>query len=138
MKIRSAVLLTLLLALMMNFACAEAPAALNAARTAEEVEAFLLYPPEDDLAGVQAGFICLIAQHRANDPIFRDAPCAVFALADSKYDLSACNCDSAVSYLELALPTLGLGACWAGFAMRAAQMSPAVKASFGLREGLIP
>ncbi|MBQ5727830.1 MAG: nitroreductase family protein, partial [Mailhella sp.] len=78
------------------------------------------------------------AHDSGHDPIFRDAPCAVFALADSKYDLSACNCDIAVSYLELALPTLGLGACWAGFAMRAAIASPEVRAAFGAPEGLTP
>ena len=73
-----------------------------------------------------------------HDPIFRGAPCAVFALADSNYDLSACNCDIAVSYLELALPTLGLGACWAGFAMRAAIHSADVRAAFPVPEGLTP
>ena len=78
------------------------------------------------------------AHDAGGDPIFRGAPCAVFALADSKYDLSACNCDIAVSYLELALPTLGLGACWAGFAMRAAIASPEVRAAFGAPEGLTP
>lgn len=78
------------------------------------------------------------AHDAGHDPIFRGAPCAVFALADSGYDLSACNCDIAVSYLELALPTLGLGACWAGFAMRAAISSPEVRAAFGAPEGLTP
>ena len=81
----------------------------------------------------------VVRSHDAgHDPIFRNAPCAVFALADSKYDLSPCNCDIAVSYLELALPTLGLGACWAGFAMRAASASAEVRAAFGVPEGLTP
>lgn len=64
--------LGLLLALLCAAACAEAPAALNEATTAREVESFLLYPPEDDLAGVQAGYVRLISQHRAGDPAFRD------------------------------------------------------------------
>ena len=81
----------------------------------------------------------VVRSHDAgHDPIFRNAPCAVFALADSKYDLSPCNCDIAVSYLELALPTLGLGACWAGFAMRAAIHSAEVRRAFGVEEGLTP
>ena len=78
------------------------------------------------------------AHDAGRDPIFRDAPCAVFALADSNYDFSTCNCDIAVSYLELALPTLGLGACWAGLAMRAAIASPEVRTVFGAPEGLTP
>jgi len=73
LKIRSAMMLGLLLALLCAAACAEAPATLTAATTVEEVESFLLYPPEDDLAGVQAGYIRLIPQHRAGDDMFRDA-----------------------------------------------------------------
>ncbi len=91
-----------------------------------------LFRADERMAGV------VRAHDAGGDPIFRDAPCAVFALADSKYDLSACNCDIAVSYLELALPTLGLGTCWAGFAMRAAISSPEVRAAFGAPEGLTP
>ena len=92
-----------------------------------------------DLFRQDKNLAALVRAHdMGHDPIFRNAPCAVFACAGDEYGLSACNCDIATTYLELALPTLGLGACWAGFAMRAAQMSPAVKASFGLREGLIP
>lgn len=48
-----------------------APPQLRQISSIEEAEAFLLYPPEDGVSGVQAGFIRLIAQHRANDPMFR-------------------------------------------------------------------
>ena len=81
----------------------------------------------------------VIHSHDAGgDPIFRGAPCAVFACADSEYGLSACNCDIAVTYLDLVLPTLGIGTCWAGFVMRAALASPAVRESMGVAEGLMP
>lgn len=72
MKIRSAMVMGLLLALLCAAALAEAPASLPAATTVEEVESFLIYPPEDDLAGVQAGYVRLIPQHRAGDDMFRD------------------------------------------------------------------
>ncbi len=93
------------------------------------VDIFRAFP---SMAGV-------VRSHDAgHDPIFRGAPCAVFACADSGYDLSACNCDIAVTYLELALPTLGLGTCWAGFVMRAAIDSAAVREAIGAAEGLTP
>lgn len=47
------------------------PAALRYASSVEEVEAFLLYPPEEGLGDVQPGYIRYISQHRANDPVFR-------------------------------------------------------------------
>ena len=37
----------------------------------EAAEAFLIYPPEEGVAGVEAGHIRLIAQHRAGDSAFR-------------------------------------------------------------------
>lgn len=75
---KHAVLLMLLLAaflwqpVLAEDAADAAPAALPAAVTAEEAEAFLLYPPEDGLSDVKAGYIRLISQHRAGDPAFRD------------------------------------------------------------------
>ena len=75
MRSRAAALLMMMLALL--FPClaeetaAEAPATLRSADTVEEAEAFLIYPPEDGLADVQAGYIRLVSQHRANDPSFR-------------------------------------------------------------------
>ena len=92
-----------------------------------------------DFSRSDARMAAVVRSHDAgHDPIFRGAPCAVFACAESDYDLSACNCDIAVSYLELALPTLGLGACWAGFVMRASIASAEVRASMGLPEGQTP
>jgi len=91
-----------------------------------------VFRPIPSMAGVAR------SHDAGHDPIFRSAPCAVFACADSGYDLSACNCDIAATYLELALPTLGLGTCWAGFVMRAAIDSPTVRAAIGAPEGQTP
>lgn len=84
MKSRAAALLLLLLLTLLLPAGAQEPvpdaeagnlpepaASLREADTAGEAEAFLLYPPEDGISGVQAGYIRLISQHRANDPTFR-------------------------------------------------------------------
>lgn len=49
------------------------PASLREAKSVEDVEYFLLYPPEDGVAAVQPGYIRYISQHRANDDTFREA-----------------------------------------------------------------
>lgn len=50
---------------------ADMPATLRECETAEAAETFLIFPPEDGLAEVQAGYIRFIAQHRAGDDTFR-------------------------------------------------------------------
>lgn len=90
------------------------------------------FRPEPRLAGVTA------SHDRGGDPIFRGAPCAVFACASGAYDLDVVNCSIAVATLDLLLPTLGLGGCWAGYAMRAASMSPAVREAMGAEQGMTP
>lgn len=84
------------------------------------------------LAGV------VLAHDRGGDPIFRGAPCAVFACAGGSYDLDIVNCSIAVSALDLLLPVMGLGGCWAGYVMRAAAMSEDVRKAMGAEDGLIP
>ena len=76
MRTRAIPLLMLLLAFLWQPCLAEeaadaAPDTLRSADTAQEAAAFLLYPPEDGLADVQAGYIRLISQHRAGDAAFR-------------------------------------------------------------------
>ncbi|MBE5797025.1 MAG: hypothetical protein E7327_06560 [Clostridiales bacterium] len=64
----------LLMALLPVTGMAEtAPASLRRVQTVEEAEAFLLYPPEDGVTGVQAGYIRLVSQQSVNDPMFRAA-----------------------------------------------------------------
>ncbi len=60
--------------LMTSFAAAEdAPLTLRSATSVEEVEQFLLLPPEDGVCGVQIGYIRYIAQDQGKDPAFRKA-----------------------------------------------------------------
>lgn len=64
-------ILLLVLALPASAEEAAAPATLRECTTLEAAEAFMIYPPEDGLADVQAGYIRFIAQHRAGDDAFR-------------------------------------------------------------------
>lgn len=67
----------------------------------------------------------LIAQwDRGTDRICRDAPQLVFAHAADEYGSGAADCHTALAYLELALPSFGLGSCWAGYVNYAAGQWP--------------
>jgi nitroreductase/Pyruvate/2-oxoacid:ferredoxin oxidoreductase delta subunit len=68
------------------------------------------------------------------DIISRGAPSLVFAFAPRNYGLSQVDCTSALSYLDLAAPSLGLGCCWAGFIMMAAGNWPPLQAELALPE----
>ena len=75
------------------------------------------------------------AFEQGQDPILREAPCVVFAHASADYDLSAADCALAVGYFELALHSMGLGTCWAGYALGVARCSPEVRAFLGVPDG---
>ena len=47
-----------------------------------------------------------------NDTLFRGAPCLILIHAPERI-LSETDCATAAAYLELILPSLGLGSCWA-------------------------
>jgi len=50
-----------------------------------------------------------------NDRICRGAPHLVFAHADASNGGGQTDCTIAMTYLELVLPSFGLGGCWAGY-----------------------
>lgn len=72
------------------------------------------------------------------DFISRGAPGLVFTHAPKEYGLAQVDCASALTYFDLAAPTLGLGACWAGFFMIAASQYPPLQQALGLPEGNAP
>lgn len=81
----------------------------------------------------------LVASHDGGgDPIFRGAPCAVFACAEGSYSLDIVNCSIAIATLDLLLPTMGMGSCWAGFVMRAAALNDSVSKAMGISDTLKP
>ncbi len=54
------------------------------------------------------------------DVIFRGAPAVIVAHAEKENPRAQTTCTIALTYLELAATGLGLGCCWAGYFMRAA------------------
>ena len=59
---------------------------------------------------------------KGNDVILRNAPAVIVAYAEKKAAVSASTCTLALSYLELASISMGLGCCWAGYFNAAASM----------------
>jgi nitroreductase len=69
------------------------------------------------------------------DAVLRGAPAMVVASAP-KEDLNGMvNLTLALSYLELAAPSMGLGACWAGILQGALLTWPPLQKAIGLPEG---
>ena len=68
------------------------------------------------------------------DVISRGAPALVLAHAPKDYGLATVDCTSALTYLDLAAPSLGLGTCWAGYFMMAAAHWPPLQQALGLPE----
>ncbi len=72
------------------------------------------------------------------DIISRGAPSLVFAYAPKSYGVAQVDCTSALAYLDLAAPSLGLGCCWAGFIMMATGYYPPLQEELALPEGYAP
>jgi len=69
------------------------------------------------------------------DPITRGAPHLILNHAEQSDPTAQAACTIALSYLELAAPSLGLGACWAGFVNAAALFWPPLQEELNLPEG---
>ncbi|MFP4213686.1 MAG: nitroreductase family protein [Desulfohalobiaceae bacterium] len=69
------------------------------------------------------------------DPICRTAPHVVVAHGEQKDPTVPAACTIALSYLELAAPSFGLGACWGGFFSAAAQYWPEMQKALDLPQG---
>jgi nitroreductase len=66
------------------------------------------------------------------DRICRDAPHLVFAYASNEFGSGAADCHIALSYLELVLPSMGLGSCWAGYVTYAVNQWPGLAGMLNL------
>ena len=67
--------------------------------------------------------------------ICRGAPHVIVAHAPKEERTAPAACTIALTYLELAVPSFGLGACWAGYFNAAANMWPPMEQALGLPEG---
>lgn len=72
------------------------------------------------------------------DRILRGAPHLILAHGPSTTHLSQSSCFIALTYLELAAPSLGLGTCWAGYFTAAANFHPPLQETLALPEGHLP
>lgn len=71
---------------------------------------------------------------RGADRICRKAPHLVFAYIGKEVGVGAADCHTALAYLELILPSLGGGSCWAGYVTFAANQWPPLAQFLGLSE----
>jgi nitroreductase len=69
---------------------------------------------------------------KGEDRIFRDAPMVVINHAPEVGALPLENCVIAMTYFELAAVSIGLGACWVGFLMLAANVYLPIKEALGI------
>lgn len=77
----------------------------------------------------------LAAWENGIDPVLRGAPALIVAHAPKGYALAQVDSTIALSFLDLAAPTVGLGACWAGFFMMAAAQWPPLQQALALPGG---
>lgn len=77
----------------------------------------------------------IAAWEAGKDPVLRGAPALIVAHAPKSYPLAQVDSTIALTFLDLAAPTVGLGTCWAGFFMMAAAQWPALQQALALPAG---
>jgi nitroreductase/NAD-dependent dihydropyrimidine dehydrogenase PreA subunit len=70
------------------------------------------------------------------DTVLRQAPGLVLAWAPKEAGNGMVDITLALSYLELAAPTFGLGTCWAGILQGALKSRPEIRSALGLSEDI--
>ena len=82
--------------------------------------------------------LLVAAWDEGRDRICRDAPHLIVAHAEAANPTAPAAATIAVTYLELAAASMGLGACWAGFFNAAANFWPPLTEALALPEGHAP
>jgi len=72
---------------------------------------------------------------QGEDPVLRGAPQLIVGHVDQETLMPMENCSIALTYLELAAYSMGLGACWAGAFQLAAMSHPPIMEALRLPEG---
>lgn len=75
------------------------------------------------------------AWEKGEDKICRNAPHMIITHALTKEPTGAQACTIAMTYLDLAAPSFGLGTCWAGFFTLALNKLPDMQGAVGLPDG---
>lgn len=70
------------------------------------------------------------------DTVSRNAPHLILANGQKANIMAKPACIISMTYLELAIPALGLGGCWNGFFNAAAMTWPPLKEALGLDDGM--
>lgn len=94
----------------------------------------LMFKETPGLADLSYLGLIVTAWDRGIDVIMHDAPHLIVAHANKHFGLPQADCDIALTYLELAAYSMGLGACWNGLFQVAANY-PAVMEALQLPEG---
>ncbi len=68
------------------------------------------------------------------DVVSRDAPVLIFANGEAKNAFADFACKIAMTYLDLAIPSFGLGSCWNGFFQMAASTYKPLQEALGFPE----
>ena len=89
---------------------------------------------EPTLAGMLQAKRVVAGWDSGADVVARGAPHLIIAHTD-QYGVHAGDCTIALTYLELAAYSLGLGACWAGYMQGAAVLYPPMIEALQLPEG---
>ncbi len=104
---------------------------------AEQVIHWMRYMIQDEQPLAQDMQLAKVVEawEAGHDPICRTAPHVIVVHANKKDPSAPAACTIALSYLELAAPSLGLGACWGGFFSAAAQFWPEMQKALELPQG---
>ena len=93
---------------------------------------FVMNHPE--LAGPMDMQRLLARQESGKDELLHDAPVLIIAHGQKNDPFASDDCTIALTYLQLAAMSMGLGTCWVGF-IKGASEFPAVKEAISLPEG---
>ena len=93
-------------------------------------------PPNEMMKGLCEHLIA--AREAGKDPICRTAPCLIVAYDSAENTFAQINSVIALTQMDLAAQTLGLGTCWGGFVQMASSASPQIAKLIGIPEGFAP
>ena len=104
-----------------------------ARRTIDWISDALRNDVQNRLPGYMSRFVS--AWEKGEDPVLRNAPVVLLAMAPQEAAHGMIDIAMALSYIELIAPALGLGTCLAGLLQRGLLKIPSLKEAIGLPKG---